>query len=102
MKVPEDYFSNFSETVMAKIDKTGELKIEKKNKRSLFFTLGGVAAAALIALTFLLPTSYNPFQVKEATAYPNNDYTLNSSEYYLFLQDMAEDSIEEEYWMTMN
>ena len=106
LKVPENYFSELTSNVMDNISKLDNVETipqkptnSRKSKRSVYAAFAFISsiAAALVIILFLLPNEYSPFQTEEK----NQDLLVSQGEYYLFLEDMQDDEVSDEYWMSM-
>ena len=111
LKVPDNYFNELPHLVMSNISglekskSTPELKVMQQSKTlksrfPLFATISGIVAAAAIIMLFVLPTDYSPLHSNDQNT-TKQDLLVTQGDYYLFIEDMQEDTMSEDYWMSM-
>lgn len=104
MKVPENYFQELPSNILNKIesiDKSNN-KITNTNTKKLkirFFTSIGITAAIVFIAFLALPSDF--FSTQSKVTSQTNDLIVTQGDYYLFIEDMQDDTISDEYWTSM-
>lgn len=104
MKVPENYFQELSLNIVNKIESIDESnnKVRESNTKKLkirFLTSIGITAAVVFITFLALPSDF--FSTQSQIANQTNDLIVTQGDYYLFIEEMQDDTISDEYWTSM-